>query len=78
MDEKPWSHISATKEDVKLLWEEFGRIKDIAEQHDFPVLLAIDIKYTPFYNDLMNNWDDYHAQLFVYGLAESLKRFDLK
>lgn len=78
MEKKPWEKISVTKEDVESLWKKFDEIKGTAEQYDFPLIFAIDIKYTPLYNDLTNNWNDDHAKLFVYGLSRSLKPFGIE
>ena len=78
MSDKPWEEIFVTKEDVESLWEKFDEIKDTAEQHDFPLIYTIDIRYTPLYNDLTNNWDDYHAKLFVYGLSRMLEPFGVE
>ena len=75
--EKPWMDVSATKEDVKQLWNKFSNIKETAEQHDFVALAMIDNRYIPLYNSLMNAWDDYHAKMFVYGLTMSLKQAGL-
>lgn len=73
-NKKPWESVSATKEDVQRLWYKFVQIKNTVEQHDFVALAMIDNTYIPLYNDLMNNWDDYHAQMFVYGLTMVLKQ----
>ena len=72
MNEKPWMSLEVSKLSVENLWKEFSEIKENAEQHDFPMLLMLDLKYTPFYEDLMQNWDEYHAQLFTYGLTKEL------
>lgn len=74
INKKPWADIKATKEDVQRLWNQFSVIKNRAEQRDFVALAMIDNTYIPLYNDLMNDWDDYHAQMFVYGLTTVLKQ----
>ena len=74
INKKPWTDIKATKENVQRLWSRFSVIKNRAEQHDFVALAMIDNTYIPLYNDLMNDWDDYHAQMFIYGLTTVLKQ----
>jgi hypothetical protein len=73
MNEKPWTELVVTKEDVEELWEKFNAIKEVAQQHDFVSLLMIDSRYIPLYNDLTEHWDDYHAQMFVYGLTKAIE-----
>lgn len=62
-----------TKEYIQELWAKFDKIKDEAEQYMFPELMFWDMKLTPLYNDLMENWDDDHAEVFMKGMNVMFK-----
>ena len=72
---KPWAELKVSKEDVIKLWKQYESTKNEAEQYMFTTFLMIDLRYEPLYNDLMNNWDEYHAQMFVYAFDRTLKAF---
>lgn len=57
-----------TIELVKDAWARFNDIKNTAEQYMFPHILFWDIKLTPLYNDLIKNWDEHHAEVFLKGM----------
>ena len=58
------------KEDIKNVWQKFVTYTETAEQHEFPLLAALQFKLEPFYNDLLENWDDHHADIFVEKMNE--------
>lgn len=53
------------KEKVEALWNRLEQYKATAEQHTFPLLLMIDMKLVPAYNDLKKNWNEEHADIFI-------------
>lgn len=68
-----------TKEHIQELWAKFDKIKDEAEQYMFPELMFWDLKLTPLYKDLMENWDDDHARIFSDAMTKVLvQRYGVK
>ena len=67
---KPWLEVQASTEKVKEIWSRFEKTKDRAEQCDFARILMADLQYTPLYKSLMKHYDEYHAQMFIYGLTK--------
>lgn len=63
-----------TIEDVKAAWGRFDRMKERAEQHDFANILVHDLIFTKLYNDLLTNWNEKHAQKFVYALNTYIEK----
>ena len=53
------------KEKVEALWNRLGQYKATAEQHMFPLLIMLDMKLVPAYNDLKKNWNEEHADIFI-------------
>ena len=53
------------KQKVEYLWERFDEYKETAEQHEFVKLFALDMKVTPYYNDLKENYTEEHAEIFI-------------
>lgn len=70
MDNKLWLNIAASPEKVRDIWNRFEKTKERVEQCDFARILMADLQYGPLYNDLMKNYDEYHAQMFIYGLTK--------
>ena len=56
-------------EEVVAAWEKFVRYTETAEQHEFVMLAVYQSKMEPLYKDLLNNWDDRHAELFMKGMG---------
>lgn len=59
-----------TIETVEKAWANFDKFKETAEQHDFPRILMIDLRFKPFYDDLHKNWDEHHAEVFMNGMKQ--------
>lgn len=57
-----------TRADVDGAWQKFMRYTETAEQHEFPLLAIIQLKIEPLYKDLLENWDDHHAEVFMKGM----------
>lgn len=64
--------------DVEEAWKQFDDIKEHAEQHDFPRLLYCDLKLSPLYDDLHQNWDEHHAEVFMKAMTIMLRPFGYK
>ena len=64
-----------TIKDVEQAWARFQEIGERAEQHHFIHLLLIQSKFEPLYNDLHENWDEHHAEIFIKGLNKVLEPF---
>ena len=64
-----------TREMVEKAWNNFGEFKDRAEQHDFPLLLMVDLELRPLYDDLQDRWDPRHGKIFLKALAEVGRHF---
>ena len=60
---------------VESAWNNFTEFKNHAEQHDFPLLLRIDLELVPLYDDLKDNWNPRHAKTFLKALAMVGKHF---
>ena len=65
--------ISLTVEDIKLAWTEFMDLADRAEQYQFAHILFWHVKLKPFFEDLLVNWDEHHAEIFMKGLYTAYK-----
>lgn len=57
-----------TIDDVKNAWAKFISYTMTAEQHEFITLAIYQSKFGPLYEDLIENWDDHHAELFMKGM----------
>jgi len=68
----------SNKEYVRYLWKVLSKYKETAEQHEFPKLMTADIMFGPAYNDLQENWDEKHAELFITGIKIIFKKFNIK
>ena len=64
-----------TIDDVKKAWANYEAYKDRAEQHEFTMLLMLDMKLVPLYNDLIKNWDESHAEIFMNFLKNVGEKF---
>lgn len=67
-----------TVDNVKAAWDKFVKYTETAEQHEFAMLAMFQFKMEPLYNDLMKNWDDHHAELFMRGMTMILDRLGIK
>lgn len=70
MNDKPWTNIQASPEKVQEVWDRFESTKERAEQCDFARILMADLQYKPLRDDLIENYNEYHAQMFIYGLTK--------
>ena len=50
---------------VKELWSKLEEYKENAEQHEFVKLMMLDSQLVPAYNDLINNYNEEHADIFI-------------
>lgn len=50
---------------VKELWSKFEKYKEHAEQCEFVELIMLDSQLEPAYNDLINNYSEEHADIFI-------------
>ena len=50
---------------VEKLWKAFENYKEHAEQHEFIRLAMYDSKLILAYNDLHENYNDEHADIFI-------------
>lgn len=61
-----------TIEYIDSLWNKFSEYKERAEQHEFVAIAMLDMKLVPLYNDLHNNWDEHHAEIFARYMKEKV------
>lgn len=66
------------KEQIENLWKKWTDFKETAEQHMFVSILMVDTKLTGAYNDLMNNWDENHADIFIKAMNNILNKYGVK
>ena len=59
--------------DAERCWKTFEDYKEVAEQHEFPMLLVADIRILPAWKDLKEHPDKEHARIFIRGLTKFLK-----
>ena len=57
---------------------EFQKYKENAEQHEFIRLAMYDSKLIPAYNDLHENYNDEHADIFIRGMKKVLLYFGIE
>lgn len=74
--EKPWLDVEASPDLVEKVWNRFMKTQEIAEQVDFPKIYILDARFTPLHNDIITNYDEYHAKLFIYGLNKCLDELE--
>lgn len=65
------------KADVENAWKKFKNYTTTAEQHEFVLLAAFQFKMEPLYEDLLENWDDHHAEIFMKGMSLMFKRLGI-
>lgn len=65
------------KEKVEALWNKFEQYKETAEQHEFLFLLMLDTRLALAYNDLKNNWNEEHADIFIRSMENVIKTFGI-
>lgn len=63
-----------TMQDVQDVANRWELTKERAEQHDFPIILFWDMKFTPLYNDLKKNWNEKHAKIFIDGMNKIIEK----
>ena len=64
--------------DIERVWQRYNKLRDEAEQHDFPFLMMWDAKLSWGYEDLHKNWDDHHAEIFMNGMNMVFTHFGLE
>lgn len=57
--------MNVTIEHVEEAWGNFKKYTETAEQHEFSTLAAIQCIGEPLYEDLHENWDEGHAEVFL-------------
>lgn len=57
---------------IEILWKKYNDYKETAGQHEFLRLFMLDSKLIPLYNDLQENYDKEHANLFIKIMNEVL------
>lgn len=62
---------------VEKLWKAFENYKENAEQHEFVSLAMYDLKLTPAYNDLHENYNEEHADIFIRCMKKVLTSFGI-
>ena len=62
---------------VEKLWKAFENYKEHAEQHEFIRLAMYDSKLIPAYNDLHENYNDEHVDIFIRGMKKVLLSFGI-
>lgn len=61
-----------TIKDVEATWAKWEKYKETAEQHEFPLILMLDMKLMRYYKDLHENWNEEHAKIFLRGLENQV------
>ena len=54
------------------LMDKYNSYKEIAEQHQFPLLLLMDTMLIPAHKDLNKNYTQEHGETFVRGMKNSM------
>ena len=67
-----------TLDQVKTAWDNFIKYTETAEQHEFVKLAMFQMRVEPLYNDLCENWDDHHADIFMKGMQFASNLFGFK
>ena len=57
-----------TIEDIDKAWTEFHERADRAEQYQFVHIALLHAKLKPFFDDLHENWNNHHANVFMRGI----------
>ena len=65
-------------EKVEYLWKKFDEYKERAEQHEFIGLFLLDRRLVPAYNDLHENYDEKHAEMFIIRMIEVLNSLGVR
>lgn len=63
-----------TIQDIEKIWTEFVKRADHAEQYQFPMIAYYHMRMEAMVKDLMINWDDHHAEIFVKYIDMVYKR----
>ena len=63
-----------TIQDIEKIWTEFVKRADQAEQYQFPMIAYYHMRMEPLVKDLMINWDDHHADIFIQYMSMVYKR----
>ena len=62
------------KEQVKNLYNRFINYTKTAEQHEFTTLILMEARISAGYKDLMKNWNENHADIYIRSVGNILKR----
>jgi len=65
-------------DEVNRYWNAFERYKETAEQHEFRLLMALDIRLMPAYIDLKKNYTEEHAKLFIKAMQKVCARLGIE
>ena len=63
---------------IDYLWYEYKKYKETAKQHMFVHLIMYDSKLIPAYNDLQENYNKEHAEIFIKIMHKVLKFLGVK
>ena len=66
-----------TIDDIKNAWSKFLNYAETADQFEFPALAYIQCRIEPLYSDLIKNWNDRHAELFMDFMSKIFKDFGI-
>lgn len=59
-----------TIETVEEAWNKYSEYKDRAEQHEFPLLIMIDLELKPLYDHLKVEWNPRLGRSFLKAMAK--------
>lgn len=62
------------KQLVEDLYQRFKKYTETAEQHEFVTLYVFDKKLTAGYNDLITNWNEEHADIYIRSINKLLEK----
>lgn len=62
------------KEQVKNLYNRFINYTKTAEQHEFTALILMEARISAGYKDLMKNWNENHADIYIRSVGNIFKR----
>lgn len=67
-----------TIDEVKAAWAKFLAYTDHAEQNEFPLLIMFHLKMETYYEDLLENWDEHHAEMWMHGMNMMFEKLGIK
>jgi hypothetical protein len=59
-------------------WNKFSKYKETAEQHEFTIILQLDLYLTPRYNKLLNNFEEERAKKFIKSMELIFDNFGIE